>query len=195
LERESKKAIQRKTTSALRFSRSLRSHFIALERASLQKDTCRKTKCPALAANLNAMPDHWALLHGNAFNPDVGKLAQCKELSKCSDGPLWQKGNSQEIGRLAQGLGKLDPSIKGTNAMFFIDHKQVPKDRKVTHLNVVSAPHRPEKKDPHRMRWAVGGDQVDHPGDISKKTADLTTTNTLSTPCCPLQTQKWQLQL
>jgi hypothetical protein len=36
------------------------------------------------------------------------------------------------------------------------------------------------KKDPHRVRWTVGGDQVDHPGDVSTKTADITTAKILT---------------
>jgi len=28
-------------------------------------------------------------LHGNAFNPDTGELAEYKELSHSSDGDLW----------------------------------------------------------------------------------------------------------
>ncbi|KAI2511195.1 hypothetical protein MHU86_3160 [Fragilaria crotonensis] len=45
---------------------------------------------------------HFAL-HGNAFNPDTGKLAEYCELSQCSEGALWQGSNADEIGRLAQG--------------------------------------------------------------------------------------------
>jgi hypothetical protein len=131
------------------------------------------TKKTVSSANLETILAHWAL-HGNAFNPDTGQIAQCKELAKSSDGPHWRRGNSQEIGRLPQGLGELDPSITGTNTYFFINHKKAPKGRKVTHLNVVSA-FRPEKKDPCRVRWTVGGNQVDHPGDFSAKTADITT--------------------
>jgi hypothetical protein len=83
----------------------------------------------ATAANLEVVPSHWAL-HGNAFNPDTGKLAQCKELSQSSDGAHWRRGNSQEIGRLAQGLGKLDPTIKGTNTMFLFTTRRSQKTEK-----------------------------------------------------------------
>jgi hypothetical protein len=55
------------------------------------------------AANLEAVPADWAL-HGDAFNPDTGEIAQHKERSKSSDEAHWRRGNSQEIGRLAQGL-------------------------------------------------------------------------------------------
>jgi hypothetical protein len=60
--------------------------------------------------------------HGNAFNPDTGKLAEFLELSQCSQGDLWQQSNADKIGRLAQGHG----NIKGTNTIFFIDPKQIP---------------------------------------------------------------------
>ena len=161
---------------------------VTYENSTGSKRRRRRQKAPkpqATAAHLEVDPPHWAL-HGNAFNPDTGKIAQYPELSRCSEGPLWQRGNSQEIGRLAQGLGELDPTIKGTNTMFFIDHKAVPKGRKITYLNVISA-YRPEKKDPHRVRWTCGGDQVGYPGNVSTKTADITTAkilinSVLSTP-------------
>jgi hypothetical protein len=121
-------------------------------------------------------------LHGNAFNPDTGKLAEFLELSKCSEGSLWQQSNADEIGRLAQGHG----NIKGTNTIFFIDPSKIPKGRKVTYLRVVSA-YRPEKANPRRVRWTVGGNLIDYPGDVSTKTADLCTAkllfnSVLSTP-------------
>ena len=117
-----------------------------------QKQPTKKTASnpPATATHLEAIPDHQAL-QGNALDPDTGKLAQYKELAQCSEGKLWQRGKSLEIGRLAQGLGDIDPSIKGTNTIFFIDHKKIPKGCKVTYLNFVSA-YRLEKKDPHRVR-------------------------------------------
>jgi hypothetical protein len=91
---------------------------------------------------------------------------------------LWQQSNAKEIGRLAQGLGALDPSIEGTNTIFFIPVTALPKNRKATYLRVVSA-YRPEKKNPRRVRWTVGGDRVDYPGDTSTQTADLTTVKVL----------------
>jgi len=49
-------------------------------------------RSPCHAANLtNAQPEPTpdAALHGNAFNPDMGELAEYKELSNSSDGLLW----------------------------------------------------------------------------------------------------------
>jgi hypothetical protein len=41
--------------------------------------------------------DHFAL-HGNAFNPDTGQLADYIELSKCSEGALWIESCKDEFG-------------------------------------------------------------------------------------------------
>ena len=49
---------------------------------------------------------------------------------------------------------------------------------KAANLLAVSA-YRPEKANPYRVRWTVGGDQVDYPFDVSTKTADLTTAKLL----------------
>jgi len=85
---------------------------------------------------------HWAL-HGNAFNPDTGELAEYNELSKCSEGALWRSSNTAEIHRLAQGHG----NIKGTNTIHFIPVSSVPAGMKATYLRVVCA-YRPEKDVP-----------------------------------------------
>jgi hypothetical protein len=127
----------------------------------------------AAASSTPLEPSHFAH-HGNAFNPNTGKLAEYRELSQCSEGPLWQNSNADEIGRLAQGYG----AVKGTNTIFFIDVKQIPQGRKATYLRVVAAM-RPKKENPRRVRWTVGGDRIDYPDDVSTKTADLTTAKLL----------------
>jgi hypothetical protein len=38
---------------------------------------------------------------------------------------------------------------------------------------------RPEKPNPRRVRFTVGGDRIDYTGDVSTKTADLPTVKTL----------------
>ena len=62
--------------------------------------------------------------------------------------------------------------------MFFIPHTAIPKNKKPTYLRVVSA-FRPEKANPRRIRWTVGGDRVFYAADVSTKTADLTTAKIL----------------
>ena len=70
--------------------------------------------------------------------------------------------------------------------MHFIRFDQIPTGRKATYLRLVVSD-RPMKANPRRVRFTVGGDKVDYPGDVSTKTADLTTAkilfnHVLSTP-------------
>jgi hypothetical protein len=129
---------------------------------------CTSEVAIAVAEGLS-LSHHYAL-HGNAFNPDTGQIAEYPELSRCSEGHVWHESNAKEIGRLAQGY----KNIVGTNTIFFIRRHDIPKGRKPTYLRIVAA-YRPEKRQPHRIRWTAGGDRVDYPGDTSTKTADLTT--------------------
>ena len=66
----------------------------------------------------------------------------------------------------------------GTNTMFFIPITAIPKHKKATYLRIVAA-YRPEKANPHRVRFTVGGDHIDYQGNVSTKTANLTTVKTL----------------
>ena len=153
-------------------------HVAACARALLLDDA--RTP-PSPFSHVHSPPAPHFAFHGHAINLDTGKIAECRELSQCSEGPIWQASNADEIGRLAQGFG----AIKG-NTIYFIHPSSIPKDCKVTYLRVVSAM-RPEKANPHRIRWTVGGDKIDYPFDVSTKTADLTTAkllfnSVLSTP-------------
>ena len=112
---------------------------------------------------------------GHAVNPDTGKIADYNKLATSSEGHLWQASNAKEIGRLAQGYKQ----AKGTNTIFFIAKLAVPKGRKVTYLQVVTA-FWPEKENPRCVHWTVGGDKVDYPGAVTTKTANLTTAKVLN---------------
>jgi hypothetical protein len=125
-------------------------------------------------------------LHGTAMNPDTGSTAEYNELRHCSDKHLWQDSCLEEMGRIFQGLGTDSKMPKGTDTCFFINVKDIPEDRKATYLRIVVAD-RPEKDNPRRVRFTVGGDQVDYPFAVSTKSADLTTVkillnSVLSTP-------------
>ena len=79
-----------------------------------------------------------------------------------------------------------DEKIKGTNTIFFKSYDELPKDRKATYLNMV-VDYRPQKTDPERVRWTVGGNLVFYPGIVSTPTADSTIAkmifnSTISTP-------------
>ena len=83
-------------------------------------------------------------------------------------------------------IGAGPKNIQGTNTIFFITHKDVPKNKTVTYGRIVVDYH-PQKADPHRTRLTVGGNRIQYPHDITTYTADLTTCNllfnsTISTP-------------
>lgn len=161
-------------------TRSKHLQHIAACAHALILDDARARQSP-FAQDPNHM--HFAYL-GHAINPDTGKIAEYRELSQSSDSAIWRKSNAEEIGRLAQGYG----DIKGTNTIFFIHPSAMPKGCKAAYLRAVSASYRPGKANPYRVRWTVGGDQIDYyPFDVSTKNADLTAAkllfnSVLSTP-------------
>jgi hypothetical protein len=138
------------------------------------------------AMQIDSEVHHAALLHSNAINPDTGRTSEYLELSKCSDGHHWIEACANEIGRLCRGHGADSNMTSGTNTMFFIPIKDMPKGCRATYIRIVCAD-RPEKVDPQRVRFTIGGDQVDYPGIVTTNTADLTTAkilfnSVLSTP-------------
>jgi len=117
--------------------------------------------------------EHTAL-HGNAFNPDIGEIAEYDALSCSSNGAHWQAANVAEIPCLAQGT----PAVPSTNTMFFILVTALPAGCKATYLCIICA-HCPQKTVPHCICWTIGGDWGHYDGNISTKTVNLTTANSL----------------
>ena len=107
-----------------------------------------------------------------AFHPDTGKLSEYEALRHSSEGAIWEAACAKEMGRLSQGLPPELP--QGRNTIRFIRKADVPKGRKVTYLRIVST-YRPTKVDKHRVRFTVGGNLLDYPGNTSTRTSDLTT--------------------
>jgi hypothetical protein len=163
------KRIVAQHTHGTRSNKTHLHHVAACARALLLDDA----RAPQSPFAPDPHRQHFAYL-GHAINPDTGKIAEYRELSQSSDGAIWRNSNAEEIGRLAQGY----KNIKGTNTIYFIHPSQMPKGRRAAYLRAVSA-YRPEKANPYRVRWTVGGDQVDYPFDVSTKTADLTTAKLL----------------
>ena len=110
--------------------------------------------------------------HGTAINPDTGGIAGYRELTKCSDGKLWEVSMTDEFGRLCKGHATMPT---GTDTMRFITADSVPSHKNVTYPRIVCAD-RPEKTESRRVRITVGGDRLEYDGDVSTKAADLTTT-------------------
>lgn len=66
----------------------------------------------------------------------------------------------------------------GTDTIRFIRVSDIPRDRRATYLHIVSTD-RPQKTEPRRVRFTVGGDKINYPFDISTKTAGLITAKIL----------------
>ena len=90
------------------------------------------------------------------------------------DNSIWEG-----IGGLAQGDNKTGE--KGTNSIFVLNHEaiaNIPKDRVVTYARIV-VDFRPQKKDPNRVRMTAGGNLIKYPGELTTRTADLTTSKVI----------------
>jgi hypothetical protein len=110
------------------------------------------------------------------LNADSGKLEEYHHLLKGKDKTLWEHGCSKEITRLVQGWKNSDD--KGTNTLHFIHPHQLPKGKKPTYLHIC-ANYCPQKADPYRIRFTVGGNLVNYNGETYTPTADLTTAKLL----------------
>jgi hypothetical protein len=118
------------------------------------------------------------------LNAETGKLEEYRTLLKGVDKIIWERGCSKEVARLAQ--GRKDGSVKGTETLHFIDADQLPAGKIPTYLHIC-ANHRPQKEDPYRFRWTVGGNIIVFLGETYTPTADQTTAkilfnNVVSTP-------------
>ena len=84
----------------------------------------------------------------------------------------WSLSSANEFGRLANGVGG---RIKNpTNTIRFIRKEDVPHSRRkdVTYGQFVCTV-RPEKAEPNRTRFTVGGDRINYPGEVATPTADM----------------------
>eukprot|EP00804_Cyclotella_cryptica_P029536 CCRYP_020583-RA/>CCRYP_020583-RA protein AED:0.35 eAED:0.26 QI:0/-1/0/1/-1/1/1/0/1386 len=93
---------------------------------------------------------------------------------------VWTTAFGKEFGNLAQGDNKTGE--KGTDSIFVMSHEAIaaiPKGRTVTYGRIV-IDFRPQKADPNRVRITAGGNLIkDYPGEITTRTADITTSKIL----------------
>ena len=78
----------------------------------------------------------------------------------------------KELHCLAQGK---EGVTKGTNTIFYLTHdeiRRIPKDRTVTHAQIVIN-HRPQKDDPNQVQITDGGNLINHPYELTTRTADM----------------------
>jgi hypothetical protein len=153
-------------------------------RARLAATSASIQHSAAFLSHLATTNPIWQHRGYKAIHPDTGSLVDYPALLKSSQAAGWIEANADEIGRLAQGYKKRN--IPGTDTMHFIHVTDIPKGRKPTYLKIVAAD-KPTKEITKRVRWTCGGDRVTYIGDVSTKTADLTTAkilfnSVLSTP-------------
>ena len=115
--------------------------------------------------------------NAGVVNPDTGEtLTKYEQLLKVEAlRDIWSKAMCKELGRLAQGYG----DAQGTDTVHFMtvdEIRRIPPDRVVTYARIV-VDYRPQKSDPNRVRITVGGNLLkdDYPGELTTRTADLTT--------------------
>ena len=85
----------------------------------------------------------------------------------------------KEWGNLTQGDNKT--RIKGTDSLIVLNHEEIRNiltDRIITYANIV-VQYCPQKEDPNRVRITAGGNLISYPGDLTTRTAELTTSKIL----------------
>jgi hypothetical protein len=117
-------------------------------------------------------PTTYAAMLNAIMDPTTGQLMEFRHLiADPKTIPTWMTAAANEFGRLMAGLPR---DIAGTNTMSFIRKDQVPQGRMVTYAHFC-CDFRLQKSEPYRCRITIGGDRTDYVGEVSTKTADLTT--------------------
>ena len=126
--------------------------------------------------NLN--PRHYC---APVIHPTTGEIIT--KYSKLANEPetreVWTTAFGKEFGSIAQ--GENITGAKGTDILFILTHqdiRDIPTDRVVTYGRLV-VNFLPQKEDPNRVQLTVGGNLITYPGDVTIRTADLTTSKIL----------------
>ena len=107
------------------------------------------------------------------MDKDTGKMLNYRQLLRHPKYKKeWSTSSANEFGRLAQGVG--GRIKKPTDTIRFIWEKDIPKARKkdVTYGSFLCTV-RPEKAEPNRTRFTVGGDKINYPGEVATPTAEM----------------------
>ena len=130
---------------------------------------------PASPKPTQRLPHHAYYSVNSIMCEETGAALEYCHLKISADSKLWLGSASKEIGRLDQGSAAVKSE---TNTMHFIYPCNKPRGRKKTYINIV-ANIRPQKEDPYRTRFTVGGDKLDYPRTTATETAETQTANLL----------------
>jgi hypothetical protein len=107
------------------------------------------------------------------MDANTGKLLNYRQLMRSAKHrQAWSLSSANKFGRLANGIGG---RIKNpTNTIEFIFQHKVPTERMkdVTYGQFVCTV-RPDKAEPNRTRFTVGGDRINYPGKVATLTAEM----------------------
>ena len=93
---------------------------------------------------------------------------------------VWQTAFGKDFGGMAQGDDKTGQT--GTNSIFVMTHakiKQAYADKVTFAYAKIVVDFRPQKEDPYRIRITAGGNLLTYRGNVSTRTADLSTSKLL----------------
>jgi hypothetical protein len=107
------------------------------------------------------------------MDADTGELLNYRQLMRSTKyRQAWSLSLANEFRRLANGIGG---RIKyPTNTIEFIFQHKVPTEqmKDVTCGQFVCTV-RPDKAEPNQMRFTVGGDRINYPGEVATPTAEM----------------------
>jgi hypothetical protein len=145
-------------------------------RRKARKHPAAPTLVPAHPHNTRTRPFLVPASVNAVVDPATGASLEYRHLRSGPDAPDWIRAAANEIGRLTH--GNPPHSTTGSQTMHFIAHNAIPPGRKATYLRIVASI-RPQKAEPKRIRFTIGGNLVQYPGKVSTPTADITTAKIL----------------
>ena len=116
------------------------------------------------------------------IDEETGDVMNLKKLLKHPKyTETWTRAAANKYGRLFQECGRNEDGsqrIEGTNACHWIRRNQVPKGKRVSY-NIEVADICPEKADPNRVQFTIGGDMLEYTGETSTETSSIETAKLL----------------
>ena len=107
------------------------------------------------------------------MDKDLVKLLTYKQLMQHPKSKWkWSTTSAKRFGQLSHGVGG---QIKQpTNTIHFVRDEQVPKEcKKDAIYGSFVCTVRPQKAEPNRTRFTVGGDKINYPGEVATLTVEI----------------------